>query len=304
MSTASHGEYGAFTNKNSVRYQKDNKLIAQSSVPPEVVNYLNKQLGYKPKGFPMPSEEEKARMRAESLIVKPELQRVDELPLTQDDFIPSEEPTEVPHAPEPGEIMPTVVAEPVALPTEPDPMSEFMESVSIHTASLEDMVNAMSERFGIYSVYLNRLPQGDEINPLTGEAFTKYHLGIAYQAAIRAQSIGVLNIVPESNRRTIDANRDASANFQVDPVPQTMGQARRANSFDYRTSVQGSDAIATTEIVHEVQPDGSVRAVQRPITNPHGVGTNNGAQSRYDAQEDEQLVVPNFSGKPIVRANW
>lgn len=300
------GEYSAFTTKNSVRYQKNNKLVSETELPPEVVAYLNKQLGYtKPvavespalsptpipveQKFPMPTEEEKARMREESLRVPENLMRaealvVQEEPLTDNDFD--------------AEVLPDleVVIE--------DPMSEFMESVSIHTASLSDMVQAMYERFGIYSVYLARFPVMDEINPLTGEIFTKYHLGIAYQAAIRAQHSGVLTKAPEAGRVLMDEGRAASANFQVDPVLNTMGEARRANNFDFRTSVRGTEAIATTEIVHELQPDGSVRAVTRPIENPTLGGTVNGAVSRYDAEEDELLVQPNFSGKPVIRPNW
>lgn len=291
------GEYSAFTTKNSVRYQKNSKLVSESELPVEVVTYLNKKLGYVPppqpeQKFPLPTEEERARMRAESLQVPVELQvePVYEEPITEADF-----DAEVPHAPEPGEVIPTVAGD--------DDMSDFMDAVSIHTASLLDIAKAIFERFGIYTVYLHRLPAQDEINPLTGELFSKYHLGIAYQAAIRAQHSGVLNRAPEIGRNQLDEGRYASQHFEVDQAPQTVAESRRANSFDYRTSVQGNQPVATTEIVHEVQADGTVRAVQRPVV-AGTVGTVNGAQSRYDAEEDEPLVQPNFSGKPIIRPNW
>ena len=297
------GEYSAFTTKNSVRYQKNSKLVSESELPVEVVTYLNKKLGYvlppqPEQKFPSPTEEERARLIAESLRVPQHLLKehpaVFEEPsteiLSEADF-----DAEVPHAPEPGEVIPTVAGD--------DDMSDFMDAVSIHTASLLDIAKAIFERFGIYTVYLHRLPAQDEINPLTGELFSKYHLGIAYQAAIRAQHSGVLNRAPEIGRNQLDEGRYASQHFEVDQAPQTVAESRRANSFDYRTSVQGNQPVATTEIVHEVQADGTVRAVQRPVV-AGTVGTVNGAQSRYDAEEDEPLVQPNFSGKPIIRPNW
>jgi hypothetical protein len=332
MAKVDFGEYSAFTTKNSVRYQKNSKLVSEAAVPPEVVAYLNKQLNYskpEPK-FPMPTEEEKARLRAESLQVKPELQGENTTvteeqllqpvvePLTDEDFNDNFDPTTVSSQPggvyDPSVLDPATYIDPSEKGLAPelgivsetpvpafDP--DFLEQVSIHTASLFDIANVLSERFGIYTVYLGRLPVQDEVNPLTGELFSKYHLGIAYQAAIRAQHSGVLTVAPEVMRRNIDESRTASENFQVDQAPQTMGEARRANSFDFRTSVQGNQPVANTEIVHEVQPDGSVRAVQRPIEQG-SVGSVNGAQSRYDAEEDEPLVQPNFSGKPIIRPNW
>ena len=317
MAKADFGEYSAFTTKNSVRYQRNSKLVSETSVPVEVVAYLNKQLGYTPKvveqKFPMPTEEEKARLREESLRVKPELQGASsgtvteeqvaapvEEPLTEDDF---EEPTPI------EDLAPGVATYELDGKTETgnpptdDDMSEFMESVSIHTASIQDMVDALYQRFGVYTVYLGRQPEHDEINPLTGELFTKYHLGIAYQAAIRAQHSGVLTQPAETGRMRMDEGREAAANFQVDPTPRTVAEARRANSFDYRTSVRGNQTIATTEIVHELQPDGTVIAVRRPIENPELGGTVNGTRSRYDAEEDEPIVEPQF-GKQVIRPNW
>lgn len=317
MAKVVFGEYSAFTTKNNmVRFQKHNKLVSEKVIPPEVVLYLKKQLGLpsenivEPK-FPMPTEEEKARLRAESLKVPVELQGENTTvteeqlltpveQLTDEDFddvipesITQDEPT-----PDPKEM--TAPPSPGATNTPVSP--DFLESVSIHTASLFDMVHAMYERFGIYSVYLGELPQGDEINPLTGEVFTKYHLGIAYQAAIRAQSTGVLTVAPELGRKIMDEGRAASANFTVDPVPQTMGEARRANSFDYRTSPQGTRTVPATEVVHVTGEDGIVRAVQRAI--PAGqTGEFNGAAAQYDAEEDEPIVQPQF-GKQVIRPNW
>lgn len=319
------GEYAAFVTNGGVRYMKNSKLTSEKAIPPEVVAYLNKNLEQpkpeeqKPQPqFAPPTPEESARLKAESLQVPPELQRTPEEmaahtpdpveeaePLTPDDFdvppaptpdvaSPEPEPTpeEVPHAPEPGEKLPDNVVDP-----------DFLESVSIHTAPLQDIVEALYNRFGIYTVHLGKLPEGDEINPLTGEQFTKYHLGIAYQASIYAQNKGILARDPEGNRRAIDEGRAASANFQVDERPKTVGEARRMNTFDYRTSPQGTQGVATTEIVHERGADGELHAVQREI--PEGeTGQFNGARAKYDAEEDQPIVEPVMGGKPVIRPRW
>ena len=314
MAKITFGEYSAFTTKNNmVRYQKNNRLISEKAVPPEVVAYLNKKLAEVTK-FPMPTEEEKARLREESLKVKPELQRDDEAPLEPADFEPdgsfNPEPTDevIEAVASTGAVASEIIGTEVYVDNEgevkeaPIVDPDFLESVSIHTASIQDIAEALYTRFGVYTVYLGKLPENGDYNPLTAEAFTKYHMGIAYQAAIYARNKGILNRPAEEGRKIIDQSRAAHENFSVDPAPQTMGDARRMNSFDYRTSVQGTQTTPTTEIVHVTGEDGVVRAVQREI--PAGqTGEHNGAAARFSADDDQLLVEPRF-GKQVIRPNW
>lgn len=343
MSKQVFGQYAAFITKGGVRFQQNNKMVSEKAVPTEVVDFLYAKLGVErqpeqpveqvpeqPK-FPMPSPEELARMREESLRVPPELQLTpeeqatraltgvpdNEVPLNPDDFDAPDSAGEQP-LPRAVESVPLpqerVMAQPavelptpaeIPLPSEPvsngvDP--SFMESVSIYTASLTDMARALYDRFGIYSVYLNQLPQGDEINPLTGGQFTKYHLGIAYQSAISAHTNGIIN--PEGQRQVIDDGRAASEHFHeaFEPAPVTMADARKQNSFDYRTAVAGTREVPTTVIEHVRGADGQIHAVQReiPVSEQGGV-----APSRYDNDENEQVLEPPiFGGKPIIRPNW
>lgn len=297
------GEYAAFTTKNNqIRYSKDGRLVKQDAVPTEVVAFLNKKLSAEIK-FPMPSEAEKARLRAESLQVKPELQRdpaeLEAERLAYEAQAEEAVPDEIFEEPVPltdDEI--AIVAE----ATVPAVDADFLEQVSIHTATIQDIAEALYNRFGLYTIYLGRQPEHDEINPLTGETFTKYHLGIAYQAAIYAKNKGILSRPAELNKQSLEAGREAHKGFQVDQAPQTMADARRANSFDYRTSVGATRVEPTTEIVHERGPDGVVRAVQREI--PKGqTGEFNGARGRYNAEEDQYLVEPQF-GRQVVRPDW
>lgn len=335
MAKEVHGDYAAYTTPGGVRYQYQGKLVSVNAVPPEVASLLSGKLEGKPRGevepaYKKPTPEELAAIKAEQLAPKPGLEADPEKlatdaanaqdRLSADDFDeplppvdpnPPEEPSGNP--PQEGEDFatttetfpqpPTQTVEKAPVTSSPDVNPDFLEQVSIHSASLEDIAQALYNRFGIYTVYMRKLPEADEVNPLTGVSFTKYHLGIAYQAAIFAQNQGILNIPPEVHRKQIDQDRFAAANTPLDTPPQTMGAARRANSFDYRTSVKGNQDTATTEIVHITDPEtGIVKAVQRVI--PAGqTGEFNGARQRYDNDEDERIVEPQF-GKQVIRPDW
>lgn len=314
------GEFAAFTSRGGVRFSKNGKMTSENAVPPEVVAYLKDKIAKQPveeeatvppvQKFPMPSEEEKARLRAESLQVPDELKLSPEeeaaraltgvpdneepltpdAPLGADDF----------DAPDSAGDQPLPRAdEPVALP-EIDP--SFLDSVSIHTAPLQAIAQALYDRFGVYTIWLNMLPQTDEVNPLTGETFTKYHQGIAYQSAIAANAKGLIS--PEAHRKAMDEGREASANFQqpfVEP-PRTLAEARQQDSFAFRTSAQGTRPASATRIEHVTDENGQVHAVQVEVPISEHGGT---ARSRYDADEDEQVLEPPIFGtKPIIKPNW
>lgn len=322
------GEYSAYTTPGGIRFMKAGRLTSENALPPEVVNYLKGKLtgergtvlATDEPRFPRPSEEELARMRAESVQVPPELQMtpeevvartpveqpVESEPLSPEDF--DDTPVHTPLEPTPEqeaqvrelikEAHTPVIEEPQIAEVEPD----FLESVSIYTADLKDIAQALYDRFGIYTVYLGKLPQNDEINPLTATQFTKYHLGIAYQAAIYAQNQGLLQKEPETNRQLIDAGRATTA--QTDDVPYTMAENRQADTFAFRTSVRGTQSEAATRIEHVRGEDGQLHAVQVPVET-NGEANLNGAGQRYAQNEDEMIVEPPIIGaRPVIRPNW
>lgn len=301
------GEYSAYTTPGGIRFMKAGRLVSEKAVPAEAAKYLRVKLGdeeakVEPKlptepKFPRPSEEELARMREESMKVKPELQMTEEeVEARSEDKVDLSDfdiPEEETHDPEPGERLPNNVD------------TDFLESVSIYTADLKDIAQALYDRFGIYTVYLGKLPQSDEVNPLTAVPFTKYHLGSAYQAAIYAKQQGLLNQDHEYQRKQIDQSREAHQNFQVDPVPHTLGENRQANSFNFRTSVQGTQSSAATRIEHVRGEDGKLHAVQVPVTNSNGQANLNGVAQRYNSEQEEMIVEPPITGgKPVIRPNW
>lgn len=307
------GEYSAYDTKAGIRFMKDGKLTSAKNVPTDVVEILTNRLtGTRSRVETSSrvelSDEQKAQLRAESLKVKPELQMTpeeiaDRTPIGNENF---DEPTE--------DVMQQVESmldsngnEPLPRPDDnirPD-SADFLEQVSIHTAQLEDIAQALYDRFGIYTVYLRALPRGDEVNPLTAQPFTKYHLGIAYQAAIYAESQGILDLNHEFQRVQLDQGRAASENFRTDPVNHTLADARRANDFNFRTSVRGTQDAPTTRIEHIKGEDGIVRAVQVEISHDEINKNLNGTRQRYDNDEDDIIVEPPIMGTtPIIRPNW
>lgn len=330
MATEVFGEYTAFDTRGGVRFQKNGKMTSENAIPPEVVIYLKNKLATQPQNpeaqpapkFPMPTEEQKAQMRAESLKVKPELQLTpeeeaqraitgvpdNEVPLQPDDFdAPDSDGNEpLPRTVEPmalpGQFPVPEVETPAETPLTSDVDPSFLETVSIHTAPLEAIAQALYDRFGVYTIWLNMLPQTDEVNPLTGEPFTKYHQGIAYQSAIAAHARGLQD--PSRYKQGMTEGRDASANVQdsfVTPA-RTLADARRQDSFAFRTSVSSSQTQAASRIEHVRGEDGLMHAIQVPVPVQEHGGT---APSRYDNDEEEQVLEPPIFGtKPIIKPSW
>lgn len=290
------GEYGAFTTKNSIRFQKDNKLVAEKDVPPEVVVFLRKKLD-------RPVEESSSPTPPPSPTLEPDgFPKQEPLePMTVEEAAQALDASDF-DEPEPGEPDPKefVTAEkPDQTMEQPDEMSDFVESVSIHTAELADIAEALYERFGIYTVYLQRPPASDEVDPLTGVPFTKYHLGVAYQAAIRARNTGVFAVNPENHRQAIEEGRKASENRrdQYDARPKTQGEAAKMNTFAYRTSVRGTQKKVDKEIVH-TEVDGVTRTER--VESPSGTRTIM-PDGRHDF--DEPIAEPQLR-KKVIRPDW
>lgn len=295
MAKITFGEYAGFITKNQIRFQKNNKLISEKLVPPEVVAHLRRKL------------------ERQILADNPPVELQSTQPVTDEEIeaVAStiEVPKETPLVPEPEVLEPKQEAlEPMNTPVDPD----FLESVSIHTASLEDIAQSLYERFGIYSVYLNKMPANDEVNPLTGETFTKHHLGMAYQASIRAQHSGILKRPPELARVAIDNGRAASENRRdaFVPLPTTMGEARIQDSFAYRTSVRGASGYgqnsAKGEMINVVGEDGQVHSSRLDVGAPDGQSPSGMISVQPDGRFDldEPLAEPPFRGKKIIRPNW
>jgi hypothetical protein len=166
----------------------------------------------------------------------------------------------------------------------------------------------LNERFGIYTVYLGRQPETDEVDPYTGEYFTKYQQGVAYQAAIRARNSGILKRNPEDLRKAIDAGKLASQNRRdaFVPQPKTMGEARKQDSFGYRTSVRGSSGYGqtTTELVAVEDDKGNMRSERREVSPDRQMSTPNGMRSVRHPDEEEPLAEPPSRGQKIIRPDW
>lgn len=314
MSKEVFGEYAAFDSGKGIRFQKNKKLVSESAIPPEVVAYLKNKLVQPdsptaevadkptPKAkFPRPTEEELKKMREESLKVKPELQLTPEEAAARASA--PEEPQEEPlHEGDfdepPQESIDTTV--------------DYMEKFSIHTADIKDIAQVLYDRFGVYTIWLNNVPQTDEINPITGERFTRYHQGIAYQSLVRSRNNGFFNKPAELGRDAMVEGRVARDNYQAtagDPrlagvIEQSDATKAPQNSFEYRTSPAANNSEQSTYIAHEKDEFGNVRAVRREIPNAAQYsGKKNNSRQRFDAGQDEMIVEPQF-GQKVIRPDW
>lgn len=288
------GQFTAFDTPGGIRFQENKKLTAEKNIPPEVVEILKKRLGQDTKQYERPSPEESAKLKEESMKVPEHLQLSPEEEAQRQET-PIEEPLNESDFEE--ELPPDTVPDEQPADSGEVAAAEFMEKMSIHSASLEDIAQALYDRFGIYTVYLDKMPETDEINPLTATQFTKYHQGIAYQASVYAKANGLLNRNPEAHRKSMDNARAAHENVK-DSFYRPETPQQKANTFSNRTSVEGSKQPVATEIVHVTGEDGVTRAIQRPINTP------NGARSVSHPEEEEPLVQPRMGGKPVIRPNW
>lgn len=308
---ANFGEWGAFDSGRGVRFQKTingkKTLVKEADVPVEVAALLKKNLG-------IPTAEAKLTERFETPKVIPI--KEDNTPdMSADDF---EDENELPRTDEPvlvSEIVSEITAHAQKSPEfhegyaeaseamSPSVDASFLEQISIHTASLEDIAHALYERFGIYTVYLNRYPQPDEVNPFTAEPMTNYERGVAYQAALRSEARGLTRRPPELLKKQLDDNLEAANNIRKSyaPVPQDLDEAKKLNSFDYRTSVESTHDNDLPPLEHYVDEYG-VTQVRRSET-VNGTSQRN-ADPDYKDHVDEPIVEPRMGGGQIIRPNW
>lgn len=157
---------------------------------------------------------------------------------------------------------------------------ERTPAVTIYDAPLKDIVEAMYERFGIYTVFLERYPLPEDVSPITGMMMTNYESGLAYQK--QTYFLNNIAVDPKKNdferlRATALTTRTASVEYNermANQKPLTPAEERDTNSFDYRTGVGNVQSSATM-----MRPDG-----------------------RFGM--DEPIAEPNVRGEPTIRKDW
>ena len=295
-----YGEYGAFLRKGgkSIAWQKEidgrMQLVKTVAVPEEVRAYLTSKLLDEPEVND--GAEDGLRMLADEP-ARPtvELNQATDIKEFYSEQVPTAENT-------------SAIGTPIR--TELDMARQALEEMTgktIYDAPIKDIAEALYERFGIYTAYLNRLPQDDEINPFTARPMTRYEKGVAYQSFIRVMNSGILNSDLEAPKKALDASREASVNLQDQFVqaPQTFAEQRAADSFEYRTSVEGDKELNSpkTHLAHYTDKDGVVHTVRVDVD--PGTSEGNGATSVAMDKTfgDEPVVQPQF-GKQVIRPNW
>lgn len=168
----------------------------------------------------------------------------------------------------------TIATDEVSSPVRPDLTAvQVPGEFTLLGASLEDLATAMFERYGIYTVFLGRHPEADEISPLSGERMSNYDRGIAYQAANRALVQGRLR---GADYEQMKAERDQSWQSHLDYQkvsqtyqPPTFAQQRKENTFDYRTSVEGANQSASVSVTHPEEAEPLVQPGRPGVIRPN-----------------------------------
>ena len=98
-------------------------------------------------------------------------------------------------------------------------MLQEAEARSVDAVNLRVLVKALYERFGVYTVYLNKTPSREDINPLTGASMNSLTLGQANQGFRVAQRTGT-SWNPEAIKAQLEAARQ-SRTSDAAPLPQS-----------------------------------------------------------------------------------
>lgn len=93
------------------------------------------------------------------------------------------------------------------------------EARSVDAVNLRVLVKALYERFGVYTVYLNKTPSREDINPLTGAIMNSLTLGQANQGFRVAQRTGT-SWNPEAIKTQLEAARRGRTS-EPSPLPQS-----------------------------------------------------------------------------------
>ena len=342
MAQAKYGDYGVFTTAHgSLRFQFQNRLIKESLVPQAVVERLKTELGIPVAQIEEPSHFDKATAPSEQAKVIDTPIEENMTPLDPNDFdvdeaaqlaqtVPAPMPTQVEVSqvdveqviqnPYPDNQSPTVelqqIQEIQEIQQTVDDVAKIINNdpSSIHTATIEDMAKAMFERFGVYTIWLGRYPEDNEISPITGEPMPSYERGVAYTAAKRAFMQGRLTNINYEGlleaKRVADEQGRAIRQGYDQPIPQpTVEQNEAANNFDFRTSVKGANQsepeIAPLIHVQDVTT-GQMVVIRDPNWKPSNQSLN-GAQSVSHPEEVEPMVQQPLNmrlGDAIIRENW
>lgn len=106
------------------------------------------------------------------------------------------------------------------------------EARSVDNVNLRDLVTALYNRFGIYTVYMNRPPAREDVNPLTGQVMNMLTLGQANQGFKQAQRTGA-SWNPKVIQSEISTSRAMRGHKSV--LPQTTLQQNQVVGDDYGT---------------------------------------------------------------------
>ena len=174
-------------------------------------------------------------------------------------------------------------------------MLEEAERRSVDAINLKELVNVLYERFGIYTVYLNRTPKLSDINPLTGAVMNQLTLGQANQGFRNAQRMGT-----SWNPNTIRAQINVALRQRgqlAPPLPTTAMEMNQTVGDDY------GQAITDRPIGEQAEERRFDRRYNRSFESPHKSAMyHERGKSSDGLDEDETYAEPPINARnSIVR---
>lgn len=276
-------EYAATCLAHSVVYRLNGKSVKTAEVPEEVKEQLNATMMV---GAGAPETQPKLEVVDEASDITPEM--IDNLP----DPIQEGEIVQAAKAIEQADEFGFSEADAPEIDLSAE--LEAAEARSVDNVNLRELVKALYERFGVYTVYMNKTPSRSDINPLTGAMMNTLTLGQANQGFRVAQRTGT-SWNPQAIKAQIDAARNARTTTTT--LPQSSMQANQVVGDAYgqevnMPSLHGEPLYNPQDRTYNRKYESPHQSAVRPVRGKESDGTD----------PDEVYAEPPINARnPIVR---
>lgn len=232
--------YDAVLVRGAPRYRLERKMIAEAVVPENIKMELLKRLA--------DEEAERNTPKAVESADKEQTSEGTEFEATEEEAIAAAE--ELTAADFDGTAEPAAPSDfEMKLIAEIENLNEQLaNSTGLKNATIFDLANEMYDRFGVYTVFINKVPRDNDIHPFSGEVMTRYEVGLAYQKHNQVVAQGKLTKDFGGQFAEVEASREASVTHRKEMqanAQMTPQDHEKENTFAYRTSVNGQNKRST-----------------------------------------------------------
>lgn len=133
--------------------------------------------------------------------------------------------------------------------------------MTVFEATLEQLAKEMSNRFGVYTVFIGREPEDGDVHPISAELMNMYERGLAYKQYVKATLTGKVENLPEP----VEPQRiNVPRTYEIDQDAKWRSQGMQSNvrSESNKAASYGIDGIVPE------QPIGGEGMVAQTIIDP------------------------------------